>query len=98
MKPMFSEVEYTLAPIQKEAVWDGVLQADSSWCYADEKDFIKKITEVYKNYDFYKEMSKSLKTWIRKEFESKKQHKAFADAVLQRTEEIPLESMLVSFD
>lgn len=42
----FLEVDYTVAPIQKEAVWDGVLQADSSWCYPDEASFKQRVRQA----------------------------------------------------
>ena len=98
IKPMIAEVEYSLAPIQKEAVWDGVLQADSMWCYADKDSYQKAIGNVYENYPKYKKMAKDLQSWVRKEFEAEKQYDAFANAVLPKTEDIPIEDMLVSFD
>ena len=82
LKPMFAEVEYTLGPIQQEAVWDGVLQADSMWCYADESSFKKVVSNVYEDYSKYEEMAKKLKTWIKKEFDEDKQYEAFANAVI----------------
>ena len=98
MKPMFGEVDYTIAPVQKEAVWDGVLQADSSWSYPEEGSYKNVLDDVLNNYDKYKNMASKLKAWVRKEFESDKQHDAFANAVLPKAEDIPLENMLVSFD
>ena len=35
-KNYFQEVEYTLQQIQKEAIWDGVLQADAKWAFANQ--------------------------------------------------------------
>lgn len=98
MKPMFGSVDYTLGPIQKEAVWDGVLQADSMWCYADKNSYQAVLGDVVENYSKYEEMAAKLKDWVRKEFEAEKQYDAFANAVLPKTEEIPVEDMLVSFD
>jgi glycosyltransferase involved in cell wall biosynthesis len=98
MKPMFGSVDYTLGPIQKEAVWDGVLQADSMWCYADKNSYQAVLGDVVDNYSKYEEMAAKLKDWVRKEFEAEKQYDAFANAVLPKTEEIPVEDMLVSFD
>jgi glycosyltransferase involved in cell wall biosynthesis len=96
MKPMFAEVSYTIGPIQKEAVWDGVLQADSMWSYPEENSYKKALSNVHEEYDKYKDMAEKLKTWVKKEFESDKQHDAFANAVLP-TEEKQEESV-VSFD
>ena len=98
MKPMFGSVEYTLGPIQQEAVWDGVLQADSMWSYADKDSYQAVLGDVVDNYSKYEEMAAKLKNWVRKEFEAEKQYDAFANAVLPKTEDIPVEDMLVSFD
>ena len=94
-KAMIGEVDYTLAPIQEHAVWDGVLQADSMWCYADESHYKKVIGEVYGNYDKYQDMAKKLKTWVRKEFESEKQYDKFANAVYPANEK---KEVVMSFD
>lgn len=96
IKPMFSEVDYRLGPIQQEAVWDGVLQKDSMWAYPDQGSFQSSLQDVYENYDNYKDMAKELETWVRKEFEATKQYDAFANAVLPQQEQ--KEESVVSFD
>ena len=95
-KPMIGDVEYTLAPIQKEAVWDGVLQADSMWSYPEKDSYQNILADVVKDYDKYLDMAKKLKTWVRKEFEAEKQYDAFANAVLPAEEK--KEESIVSFD
>ena len=96
MKPMFGSVEYTLGPIQKEAVWDGVLQADSMWCYADKNSYQSVLGDVVSNYSKYEEMAAKLKDWVRKEFEAEKQYDAFANAVSPAEEK--QEESVVNFD
>ena len=34
LRPMFASVEYDIAPVQGGAVWEGIIQADSSWCFS----------------------------------------------------------------
>ena len=97
MRPMFADVDYTLGPIQKEAVWDGVLQADSMWCYAEQKSYQTALDDVFKNYEKYKDMAKKLKAYVKKEFEAEKQYDAFANAVLPLEEKTD-EAAVVSFD
>ncbi|MHC4736748.1 MAG: glycosyltransferase [Planctomycetota bacterium] len=97
MRPMFADVDYTLGPIQKEAVWDGVLQADSMWCYAEQKSYQTALDDVFKNYEKYKDMAKKLKAYVKKEFEADKQYDAFANAVLPLEEKTD-EAAVVSFD
>jgi|TARA_R110000824_G_scaffold67379_1_gene174638 glycosyltransferase involved in cell wall biosynthesis len=96
MKPMIGEVEYSLAPVQKEAVWDGVIQADSMWCYADKDSYHNILQDVVENYDKYKDIANKLKTWVKKEFEADKQYDAFANVVLPAGE--TKEEPVVSFD
>ena len=45
----FLPVNYSLEPVQKEAVWDGVLQADSLWSFAHEGSFKQRIRQVRKS-------------------------------------------------
>ncbi len=52
-KPLFATVDYKLAPIQKEAVWPGVLEKESQWCYPIESHAKRKMKEVFKD-----------KTWV----------------------------------
>jgi len=42
----FLEVDYTIGPVQKEAVWDGVIQADSSWCYPLETSYKQRVRQA----------------------------------------------------
>ena len=97
MKPMFASVDYTLGPIQKEAVWDGVLQADSMWSYADKNSYQAVLGDVVENYSKYQKMADKLKKWVSKEFEAEKQYNAFANAVLPAIEKAA-EPQVVNFD
>mgnify|MGYP003650916882 CR=1 FL=1 len=95
-KPSCGDVSYSLAPVQTEAVWDGVIQADSMWCYPEEESYKSILGDVLENYGKYEDMSKKLKTWVRKEFDADKQHEAFANAVYP-AQEID-EPKVVNFD
>ena len=92
-KAHFCEVDYTIGPVHKEAVWEGVLVADSLWAYPEKDSYQKSLDKVYKNYDHYKELAKKLKSWVKKEYDPDKQYDAFANAVLPQKEE-----SVVSFD
>ena len=94
-KPHFCEVEYSIGPIQKEAVWQGVLVADSMWAYPDKDSYQKCLTKVYKDYDRYEKMAVKLKEFVKKEYEADKQYDMFANAVLK--EEVK-EEQVVNFD
>ena len=81
MKAMFTKVEYQLGPIPQEAVWDGVLQADSMWCYSEQGSFKMKLRETKNNYQHKKTQAKKLQKWILENFESSKMYEKFYEAL-----------------
>jgi len=80
-KAHFARVEYDLAPIQAEAVWNTVLQADSSWAYAKQGSYKMKLREVYKNSGRFKKQAKELQKWILKSFTAEKQYQKFNNSI-----------------
>lgn len=80
-KPFFADVDYDIAPVHPQAVWDGVVQKDSMWCYPQEGHYKMRLRQVRKNWDKWKKKAKTLRKWVLENFSSKKQHKLFADAV-----------------
>ena len=81
MRPHFGRVEYTLQPIQDEAVWEPVLIKDSMWCFPRKLSYKKVIKDVYENYGRYKKQAKTLKKYIAENFSPEKQYKEFAELV-----------------
>jgi len=82
-RPQFAKVDYKISPIQKEAVWDGVLQKDSMWCYAQEKSYKAQLDDVRKNYKFHKSRAKKLQKWISSNFVDENLYKKFADYIYE---------------
>lgn len=78
---MILDVAYELKPIQKEAVWDDVLIADSKWAFPIEWNYKKKLREFYKNHQEWKSKVKKLKKHNDEVFEKGKMYKKFAEAV-----------------
>jgi len=60
-KDYFQSVEYNLAPIQKEAVWPGVLEESSQWAFADQGSYKMSLRKIYKNWDNAKKRAEELK-------------------------------------
>lgn len=81
-KAMFSKVDYTLAPVPAEVVWDGVLQADSMWCNPKETSIKLKMKDMVDNWDRHKKRAKDLQVYVLENFNQEKQYKAFVDAIL----------------
>ena len=59
IKPHFAAVDYELHPIQEQARWDGVLQADSLWAYANQGSYKMRLREIYKDYGRFSKQAKS---------------------------------------
>lgn len=81
LRPMFASVEYDIAPVQNEAVWEGVIEKDSSWCYPREVSFKRRMRESINKHSQFKKNATKLQKWILKEFSEEKQYTMFCDAV-----------------
>ena len=80
-KAMFSKVKYSIAPIQKEVIWENVLIEGAHWCYPDGGSFKMRLREVRNNYKKYKSMAKKLYKHVNVEFAPEKQYELFANSV-----------------
>ncbi len=86
-KFLATDVDYRVAQIQKEAVWENVLIEQSMWCYPQAGSYKKALRNVYKNYDRAVSKAKTLKEIITTEFTEEKQNQKFVDAVLEAVSE-----------
>ena len=86
-KAMFSKVDYTIAPIQDFAKWDGVLHPQSNWCYPDPGSYKKQLREVINNYKKHKRAASKLRDYILEHFSADKQYEKFSNAILTNCEE-----------
>jgi len=75
----FEEVDFDIAPIPQEAVWDGVLQADSMWCYPRQGSYKMALRKMRKNHDKSLKRAEKLKVWIQENFTPEQQHKKFVE-------------------
>lgn len=80
-KKLFVDVEYDIAQIQPQAVWNTVLQADSHWCFPKAGSFQKQSRSLYDDYGKYKKMAEELGEYVREEFKAKNQYKRFVEAL-----------------
>ena len=79
--PCFLSVDYDLAPIQPEVVWDGVLDKNSMWSYPKENSYKSKIRDAVVNYRRHIKVANTLKDHIRSNFSEDDMHKNFVDLV-----------------
>jgi len=83
--PLFSTVDYTLQNVQQEAVWDGVIQADSQWAFPEESSFKRRLREIRKDYDAAKKTANKLKKHVRKNFTEENQFSLFCTQIEEVT-------------
>jgi len=88
----YTVVEHEVAPIHPEAVWPGVLEAASQWCYPDKKSYKRGLRDIFKNYKDKIKMSKRLKGYILRNWEEKKIYKTFVEALGIELDTSPEES------
>ena len=81
-KSMFATVDYTIQNIQPEAVWNGVLQPDSKWCFPDKFSYRKRLNEVYKDISRFESQAKKLQSWILENFKDEDKYREFVEAII----------------
>jgi len=80
-RPMVAKVAYSIAPVPPEAVWEGVIEKDSMWCYPSEKDYKTQIRAVTKNYNRFLSQAKKLKRKILKDFSEENKYEEFTNLI-----------------
>lgn len=81
-KSHFAKILFDVKTVSQESVWEGVIQADSSWCYVKDYSVMSTMRDVYKGYPGYYKQAQILKEHLEKEFEEKKQLERFVTCVL----------------
>ncbi len=80
-KTLFADVNFDIAPVQDFAVWKGVLEKDSMWCYPHEGHYKMRLRQLRKNYNKWLKKAKALQEWVLENFEAVGQYELFADSV-----------------
>lgn len=80
-KPHFLKIEYDMGNVQQQAVWNGVIQADSMWCFPRKSSLRDRMREMYKNPGPAVSKAKNLKNFLTEEFSPAIKYREFADAV-----------------
>jgi glycosyltransferase involved in cell wall biosynthesis len=82
-EPYFCKVDYTMDRVPPEAVWEGVIQPDSGWCYPLEDSAKETMRDVYTDYSKYLKNAKQLRKYLLENFTEKEQYTKFANHVYQ---------------
>lgn len=64
----FIELEYEERELEEHQVWEGILEADSKWCFPKTDSVRTRMREVYNNLGKYKKIAKTLQNTINENF------------------------------
>ena len=81
VKPLFEKVAFDIKPVTSDAHWDGVVTADSNWCYPRKDKFQKAMRSVYDGYNAKKKMADQLQSYLLEEFDMNKKYQDIVNAV-----------------
>ena len=80
--PMFTPVQFDIKHVQKEAIWEGVIQPDSQWCYPKEWSAKKAMKSVVKDYGSAKSKAKKLQKHVKEHLSVSNQLNLLCDFVM----------------
>ena len=95
-KNYFQEVDFTLQPVQPQAVWQGVIQQDSLWAFADQGSFKMCLRKTLSDWDKCKKDATELVDLINEKFNEEKLYKGFVDSILG--EQADIDDWLIKLD
>lgn len=76
-KPFFTKIDYDMRPVQPEAVWEGVIEKDSQWCWVKPHSVKAAMRELYKNNKTCKGVANKLSKHIKENYSEAKQFDTF---------------------
>ena len=80
-KEYFLKVKHKMKPIQKSVVWNGVLDANSSWAYADQGSYKMALRMMYKKHDSFLKNSQELQEKINTKFSDEALFEIFCNSI-----------------
>jgi glycosyltransferase involved in cell wall biosynthesis len=81
--PRVIKVDYDLLNVQKTAVWDGVVQADSKWAFPKENSFKRGLRDLLEKEQYWKSEAQSLKNYVHDNFTKDKLYEQFCNSVFE---------------
>ena len=95
-KDYFQGVEYTMQPVQPQAVWDGVIEKDSKWAFADQGSYKMTLRRTLKDIDSCRETAKELREIVNERFSDEKLYELFCNNFYNEKEQKQLEEEIDS--
>jgi len=82
---LFQKVDYTLGPVQQQAHWEGVIEKDSMWAYADQGSYKMTLRKTHKTWHKAKETAEKLKVALNERFSDEALYEKFCNAVIGKS-------------
>jgi hypothetical protein len=89
------KVAFSMQKVQQEAVWNGVVQAESMWAYADEESFKDALNHVFNNHDEALKTANKLQPLLQRKFDANKLYKGFCSALFKESEQEPEDEIIL---
>ena len=92
-----NKVDYTMQKIQEEAVWPGVLEANSMWANADQGSYKMALRKAYKKHDEMLKLAKTAKDVVNSKFTDEVLFELFCNEIIGDSPEealIDLEALI----
>ena len=81
--PLFTKIKYDLRDVEPAAVWKGVINEGTKWCYVDEGSYKKALRNSYEAIASKEKMALQLQEHLKKEFSEEIIYKKYVDSVLE---------------
>ena len=85
-KDYFQKVDFIAGEVQSNAVWDGVIQKESKWAYADQGSYKMCLRKTLKTWHKAKETAESLKKIINDKFSDERLYENFCEHFYPKSE------------
>ena len=82
LEDKFLKVKHELKQVQAQAVWDGVIQKDSQWAYADQGSYKMALRMMFKKHGEFLKQAEELQDYVDTNFRDEVLFKVFVDSIL----------------
>lgn len=83
---LFTKVAFSMQPVQPQAVWNGVIQKEAMWAFADEESYQSALNYVYENHSKALETASVLRKNIELKFKQESLYENFCESILKTLE------------
>jgi glycosyltransferase involved in cell wall biosynthesis len=85
-KNYFNEVDYTIQPVQEQAIWKGIIESNSMWAYADQGSYKMALRKMHKNHDNFLKTASELKDIVNDKFSDENLFDLFCSELVLKEE------------